>query len=235
MAAWYVPSQNGSVIILLHGYGTTRTAMTWHAERLYEAGYGLLMYDERASGESEGEQRSYGWQDAVDVGGAIRYLQSKPELNQGQIGIVGCSVGGQIALQGAAYYPQIQAVWADGAATIRAKDMLPKTHPILLLARPSSYLIDWMMAQKLEMTLPSAIIEIIGTIDKPIMLVAGGTPLPLYGAESEIQARFASFAAENTEVWVIDEAVHCDGPQHRPEEYGARLVAFFDDALDLGE
>ena len=114
MAGWFVPPQNGATIILLHGYGGNRTGMLWHAGILAEAGYGLLMYDERASGESEGEHRSYGWEDPADVSGALDYLSSLPNVDPGKIGIAGCSIGGQIALQGAAHYPQIGAVWADG-------------------------------------------------------------------------------------------------------------------------
>lgn len=232
LAGWYVPPQNGAVIILLHGYGSDRSAMAWHALQLYEAGYGLLMYDERASGESEGEQRSYGWQDPADVGGAIRYLQAKAGVDGERIGIAGCSIGGQIALQGAAHYPEIQAVWADGSASIRAKDIPPSNHPIFLLVRPSNYVIDWLMARRLKMEPPPALIDIIDEIGpRPIMLVAGGRPHPLFGPEATAQKRFAAFAGANAEVWVIDEAFHCDGPAYYPEEYAARMISFFDAAL----
>lgn len=232
LAGWYVPPQNGAVIILLHGYGGNRQDMIWHAQQLYEAGYGLLLYDERASGESEGSQRTFGWRDPADVGGAIRYLQSKPDVNANQIGIVGCSIGGQIALQAAAAQPQIQAVWADGAAAVRARDLPPPNHPILFLTRPSNYLMDWMLAQKLDMPLPPAMIDLIGgMVETPITLVAGGTPHPLFGPEAQLQQRFAAFAGKNTDVWVIEEAFHCDGPAYRPEEYAGRMVAFFDNAL----
>jgi hypothetical protein len=100
LAGWYVPTQNGATIILLHGYGGNRTGMLWHAGVLAQAGYGLLMYDERASGESDGEHRSYGWEDPADVGGALEYLSGLPKVEYDRIGIAGCSIGGQIALQG---------------------------------------------------------------------------------------------------------------------------------------
>ena len=63
MSGWEVPSQNGVIIILLHGYGGNRVNMLWHAKQLVKAGYGVLLYDERASGESEGTRRSFGWED----------------------------------------------------------------------------------------------------------------------------------------------------------------------------
>jgi uncharacterized protein len=61
LAGWYAPPRSRAVIILLHGYGGDRAGMVWYARALVEAGYGVLMYDERASGESSGDYRSFGW------------------------------------------------------------------------------------------------------------------------------------------------------------------------------
>ena len=232
MVGWYVPPQNEAVIILLHGYGGDRTAMAWHAEQLYDEGYGLLMYDERASGESEGEQRSYGWRDPADVLGAVRFLQTEVENPPEKIGIVGCSIGGQIALQSTAYSPDIQAVWADGSATVTTKDIPLRRDVLFWLVYPSNYVIDWMMAQKLNMEPPSALVDVIDNIaPRPIMLVAGGQPHPLFGAEAGRMEHLAGFAGENADVWVIEQATHCDGPALVPEDYGTKMVAFFDDAF----
>lgn len=236
MAGWYVPPQNGAVIILLHGYGGNRSWMSWHGEQLYEAGYGLLMYDERASGESEGEQRSYGWQDPADVVGALQFLREKPEVDAGRIGMAGCSMGAQIALQGAVYNPAIQAVWADGSATIRAKDIPFKWNFIYLLVLPSNYLIDWLMSQKLEMDIPPALIDVIDDIaPRPIMLVGGGQPHPIFGTEGERMERLGRIAGDNADVWIIEEATHCDGPHLVPDEYASRMVSFFDEAFGFDE
>ncbi|MCL4262196.1 MAG: alpha/beta fold hydrolase [Anaerolineae bacterium] len=228
LAGWYVPPQNDVVIILLHGYGGNRTGNIWHAEQLYKAGYGLLLYDQRASGESEGDHRSYGWEDPADVAAAMDYVHGRADANNVNIGIVGCSIGGQIAVQSAAQYPDITAVWADGTSSVRADDIPPSDHPLLFLVRASNYLLDWLFAQRLNMEPPPALIEQIGHIEpRPVMLVAGGQSHPLYGSESLIMHRYATYAGEHTAVWVIEEAYHCDGPAHRPDEYAERMVDFF--------
>jgi dienelactone hydrolase len=232
LAGWYVPPQNGAVIILLHGYGGNRTHNIWYAEQLYKAGYGLLLYDERASGESEGDRRSFGWEDPADVAGAIAYINGRADAQNAQMGIAGCSIGGQIAVQSAAQNPEIAAVWADGASSVRAEDIPPSGHPLLFLFRASNYLLDWMFEQRLDMEAPPPLITQIGQIEpRPVMLVAGGLAHPLYGSESLIINRFAAHAGEHTAVWVIEEAYHCDGPVHRTEEYAERLVTFFDTAF----
>ena len=45
LSGWYVPSRNGAVVILLHGYGNNRAQMWPRAEPLARAGYGVLLYD----------------------------------------------------------------------------------------------------------------------------------------------------------------------------------------------
>jgi len=44
-----------------------------------------------------------------------------------------------------------------------------------------------------------------------------------------------SHAGAHTQEWVIPEALHCDGPDLRPQEYAGRLVEFFDSALRIGK
>ena len=234
MSGWYVPSQNGATVILLHGYGGNRTDMLWHAQVLVENGYGVLMYDERASGESGGDHRSYAWEDPADVGGALDYLNTLPTVETDKIGIGGCSIGGQIALQGAAYFPQIAATWADGPATVTSRDIPAPFNWATALAVPSNWMMDRMLAERIHRPIPLALIDLIGTLEpRPIMMIAGGQPHPNYGPESWHVQYLARFAGKHTQLWIIPEAYHCDGPVQRPEEYAAKMVGFFDDAFGI--
>jgi uncharacterized protein len=232
MAAWYVPSTNGATIILLHGYGGTRADMLWHADKLVKAGYGVLLYDERASGESGGDRRSYGWEDGPDVGGAIRYIKARNGAKPARIGIGGCSMGAQIALQGAILYPEIAAVWADGTANIRAVDNPPPQNGIEGAVQVSNYLIDFLYELRLGISAPPPMIDQIHLIaPRPVMLVGGGTDMGLFGTEADRVKHFAAFAGPNTQTWIIAEVVHCDGPLKQPQEYARRIVQFFDAAF----
>jgi len=234
MAGWYVPPENGALVILLHGYGSNRTAMIWHAEQLTQAGYGVLMYDERASGESEGEYRSYGWEDPRDVGGALAFLSEKTEVDPNMIGVAGCSIGGQIALQSAAYYPQIAAVWADGSSTVRAQDISKPTNPIFALLIAGNYMLDWMFEVRLGIDAPAPMIEIIDDIaPRPILLVGSGIPQPFTGSEGDHLKTFQQYAGQNAELWVLPGVGHCGGPVAKPQEYATRMVEFFDTAFDI--
>jgi len=235
MVGWKVPSRNGATIILLHGMGGNRTSLLWHARQLVHAGYGVLLYDERASGESEGTYRSYGWEDPRDVQGALRFLETGSGTGSERIGIAGCSLGAQIALQSTAYYPEIEAVWADGASSVQARDLPSTQDPIAALLIFGNYALDWAYELKLGIDPPAPMIEVIGKIaPRPIMLVGGGQPANLLGSEGDTMVpRYAHYAGANAQTWVIPEATHCDGPARRPEEYAERMVEFFDAAFGI--
>jgi hypothetical protein len=98
-----------------------------------------------------------------------------------------------------------------------------------------NYSLDWMFEIKLGMDAPAPMIEIIDNIaPRPIMLVGGGRPQPLIGSEGDvILPRYAHYAGSNAQTWVIPEAIHCDGPARRPDEYARRMIEFFDTALGI--
>jgi uncharacterized protein len=233
LAGWYVPAQNDATIILLHGYGGNRTAMIWHARHLVNAGYGVLMYDERASGESTGEYRSYGWEDTRDVKAAIQFLTS--HNSDENIGIVGCSTGASIAVYSAALYPEIDAAWGDGNSTVRAQDLPAPKNLLMAAIIAGNYLIDWMYTVKLGIEAPTPLIDVLPNIaPRTVKFVGGGKEQPMIGSEAELfTLRFAEIAGPNAEAWIIKEATHCNGPVVRADEYSARMINFFDSAFGI--
>lgn len=234
MAGWFVPSQNGATIILLHPYDGNRLTMRWHAEQLVGAGYGVLIYDERASGESEGTYRSYGWEDPRDVGGALNFLREQKNVNMDKVGIAGCSIGAQIALQSAVRYSELGAIWADGPSTVRADDMPAPQHPLVALFKFGAYIADWTYEVNLGLKAPPPLITTIDQIaPRPIMLVGGGKPLDFAGNEERNVRKYAEYAGTNAQIWIIPEAVHCDGPDMQPELYAQKMIAFFNGVFGL--
>lgn len=90
--AWYVePDSAKQVIILLHGYKGNRLETYKKALMLRKNGYGVLLYDARACGESSGEKISLGYYEKYDLLAAIKFLTHK---NIQQIGLIGFSQGG---------------------------------------------------------------------------------------------------------------------------------------------
>jgi pimeloyl-ACP methyl ester carboxylesterase len=227
LAGWFVPPQNGATLILLHGYGGSRLGMVWHAERLIEAGYGALLVDERASGASSGTARAFGWPDVDDVGGALAWLRARADVDMNQIGILGCSVGGQIALRAAAAYPEIAAVIADGPSMAVASDLPPPASLFDWLSLIPNRVYDRRLSDLSGVPIPPGITAIIGQIaPRPLLLIAGGTSVGAAGSEAGLVGHYLNFAGDNATLWVIDDAVHCDGPVVQPQAYRQRMLDF---------
>ncbi len=67
LAAWYIPSQNGAAVIAQHGYLSDRSGMLLEAGMLVRHGYGVIMVDLRAHGNSDGKLITFGKKEVLDV------------------------------------------------------------------------------------------------------------------------------------------------------------------------
>ena len=64
LRGWYIPSQNRAAVMLLHSLASNRIGMLDVAAVLARYGYGVLLFDLRAHGESEGEVLPFGGDEA---------------------------------------------------------------------------------------------------------------------------------------------------------------------------
>lgn len=227
LSGWYIPSHNQAAVMLIHGYGGNRLEMIWRADMLARHGYGVLLYDQRGSGESGGEVRSYGWADVNDVAAALEFLQNRDDVDPERIGILGFSVGGQVALRAAAQMKEIKAVAADGPSMAVSRDVFPL---VSLEERLNAFTIqigDKILAWRTGVPAPSGVAEVIGDISpRPILLISTGQDY-----EQRQAQHYYSLAAEPKALWNIPETGHGGGPKARPQEYEDKLVTFFDQAL----
>ena len=220
LRGWFIPPRNSTAIILLHGYFADRTQLLFQAHHLIQAGYGVLLYDERGAGESDGSQRSFGWRDVDDVGAALAFLKDKAKA----FAIARCSIGGQIALRAAAQYPQLYAVMADGPVVVSVEDMPPANNWKDALALRYDWFIDRLIEVHVGMTAPPSVMASINKIaPRPIMLFAGAL-----GNEKAHIRLYQQAAGSNAQLWEIPGATHCDGPIAAPDEYTRRMLDFFD-------
>jgi pimeloyl-ACP methyl ester carboxylesterase len=102
-------------VILVHGGGSDRTGSRAHAELLARHGFGVLLYDSRGRGESEGRPNGAGWGWDKDVAGALTFLGKREDVDPDRIGALGLSTGANVLLEVAAERKDLNAVVADGA------------------------------------------------------------------------------------------------------------------------
>lgn len=228
LAGWYIPSQNRAAVILLHGYGGDRLGTLVYAKMLYQHGYGVLLYDQRASGESEGETLSWGWRDVADVAAALAYLRERAEVEPDRLGVLGCSTGAEIAINAGAQFPELRAVIADAPYYATARDAWPPYEVADWLGWPVYPMLITFMEWRSGASAPLSLSEAVTRLSpRPLLLIAAGRE----GYEQWQAQRFYKLAGAPKDYWVVPEASHCGGPSVQPEEYEKRIITFFDQAL----
>lgn len=225
LAGWYVPSRNGAAVVVVHGGGGTRNGSESHARMLAAAGYGVLLYDARGNGESEGDHDAMGWTWREDVDAAVAYLHGRPDVHRG-IGALGLSTGAEAVLDAAAGDETIAAVVADGAiarnlAETRQLEGLEEAQ-----ALPYYGLVFATLRLITGAPQPPPLQEQIPRIaPRPVLLISAGT------AAERTMNRAYRRAAPKAVLWELPAVGHTQAIHERPGAYRQRVVGWFDRAL----
>ena len=120
LEGWYIPSRNGAAVIAFPGRASSQD----RAKLLARHGYGVLLFDRRGEGESEGDPNLFGWQGDRDIHAAVAYLQGRPDVDPDRIGGIGLSVGGEMMIEAAAESSALKAIVSEGASSRSVRDEL---------------------------------------------------------------------------------------------------------------
>jgi uncharacterized protein len=232
LSAWYIPTVNHAAIVTMPGSGSNRIAILSQAAVLARHGYGVLMVDPRGQGLSGGHAMDAGWYGDLDLSAAVAFLQQQPGVEPDRVGVLGLSMGGEEAIGSAGADPAIHAVVAEGAthrtaadksaylpggiagAIQRGLDQLTYGTAALLSPAPAPG------------TLYSAIARAEAT---PFLLIAAGESVDEPDAVSHLRAA----APDRVQTWTVPGASHVQGLATSPDEWTARVTAFFDRALNV--
>ena len=219
LQGWYVPSKNRAAVIAFPG----RKGPQRQTRMLVRHGYGVLLFDRRGEGDSEGDPNAVGWNGDRDIKAAIAFLRERSDVDPDRIGGIGLSVGGELMLETAAETDQLKAVVSDGAGirSVREASMQWDAVPI------------WA-----SITAATAVFSDDSPPPSLNDLVDGISPRAVFfiyakhgqGGESLSQDFYES-AGEPKAVWEVPVGGHVGGAEALPREYERRMVGFFDDAL----
>lgn len=230
LAGWYVPSRNGSAVVLLHGAHSTRSAVLRHGVVLARDGFGVLLLDARGHGRSAGRAMDLGWYGDADVRAAVDLLAASPDVTGG-IAVVGLSMGGEEAIGAAAADPRIAAVVAEGATARVAADKSWLVDAYGWRGRVqhaldvATYgLTDLLSPASQPRTLASAVHA---TRPRPLLLITAGS-VP---DERQAADRLAAQAPATTTVWTVPGAAHTGALRTDPSGWESRVVAFLQASL----
>jgi fermentation-respiration switch protein FrsA (DUF1100 family) len=225
---WLIPGRKGAgAVVLMHGFRGDRRQMLARASFLSEAGYGVLLFDFQAHGESPGKQITIGYLESRDAQDAVEFMKKN---NYGEkLGVIGLSMGGAAA------------ILASPALEVEAI-VLEAVYPDIERAvanRVERYLGAWArgLGRLLIMQLPLRAgiekealrpIDRVGAIKAPKLFIAGVKDQ--HTKLDESREIFAA-ASEPKELWVVEAAAHVDVHQIAEEEYERRILDFFEKRL----
>lgn len=222
------PEAKGTVIAL-HGHGGNKDTLLPLAHMLYPR-FNVLMLDHRAHGESAGTRTTIGFEERLDVHAAVDFLESR---KLGPVGIFGMSMGGATAILAVAEDERIAAVVADSPyARLRwavAEAARLRGYPGMVTPG-IAYL--GCMATAMHLGYP------IWAFD-PVEVVSRIAPRPLFIMHGELDElipvsnahKLYSAAREPKSLWLIPGLQHCKAMSEMTEEFGRRILEFFEGSL----
>ena len=89
-------------------------AALWPTRGCSPPGYGVLLFDRRGEGQSDGDFNAYGWGGDADLK-LIGFLTRRDDVDPERIGGLGLSVGGEMLLETAAEDGRLRLIVAEGA------------------------------------------------------------------------------------------------------------------------
>lgn len=231
LSGWYIRSTNGAAVVVLHGAGSTRTDVLEQSVVLARHGYGVLLFDARGHGRSEGRAMDFGWYGDEDVSAAVSYLQSQPDVDGSRIAALGLSMGGEEAIGAAAGDSRIRAVVAEGATNRVTADRAWLSDQYGWRGTVQEG-VEWLTYAATDLLTPadkpiSLRDAVTAAAPRPVLLIAGGDQPDEEYADRFIQ----SGSPRSVQLWVVPGAGHTQGLRTDPGQWEQRVSSFLDAAL----
>jgi alpha-beta hydrolase superfamily lysophospholipase len=228
LRCWLIkaPHPTRGTVIYLHGVSECVIVGLPMTKTLHDQGFNVFLYDSRRHGESGGKYCTYGFYEKHDVSTVINYLEQRADVNLGNIGLFGSSMGAAVAVQAAAIDKRVRAVVAEsGFATLRT---VFDDYQKRMIKMPWHYLRNLVIkrSERLAHFKANAVspLDAVKDVHVPIFILHGT-------ADDRIKYQYSELLYNNTgppkELWLIAGAKHHNMAERGGEEYTRRIVNFF--------
>ena len=206
---------------MLPGAGSTRDDVLAHAALVAREGYGTLLLDWRGHGASGGRLNEFGWGADSDVETAVSWVLRRPDVTKG-VGLLGLSLGGEVAVTTAAQDPRVAAVVAEGVSVRTFADARLRPHEWAI-----PFENDWLMFGLVGLLgpqpQPEPLVDSFKALgDRPVLLIAGNDP-----PEAELGPVYEAAAPGRVTLWSLPDTGHIQALSTHPDEYRTRVLAMF--------
>jgi len=234
LKGWYVRPQkaNGRDILMLHGVADNREGVAGFAAPFLDHGYGVLLPDSRAHGESEGTLATYGLRESDDIHRWVDWLYTSRESKC--VYGFGESMGAALVLNSLTTEDRFCAVVAESpfssfrsvayeraAWYVRAPTWVGRT----LLRLPVEVGIDYAKFRyDLDFDADSPA-DAVRHSETPILLIHGTSDINILPRHSEL---IATQCPTHVKLWEVPGAVHCGASSTEPEMFWTKVLAWFE-------
>jgi pimeloyl-ACP methyl ester carboxylesterase len=221
---WYAaPDTGSSAVILLHGYRSNRLEMMPRALMFMKYGFGALVYDARACGESEGNHISFGYYEKNDLLAATDFLK---KTGIKHIGLDGFSQGGAtIVLAGDSFPQEVKFAIIESTYPSLRSAIDTRFRKYLYIPGCAGGLIMIPIAESIINADIDDIapVNVIGKLKVPLLIMAGGNDSRLKTSDAYM---LLEAAGSNSDWHIIRGAEHEDLYLFNKNEYEAEVIEF---------
>lgn len=232
---WFAPPthSDGATVLTVHGVAGSRHTFLSDLSFLHFEGYGVLLFDLRNHGTSDGTVTTMSNDEILDVQAAFDFLTQQPEVDADKIVLFGKSMGGAIAIRSMPTLPEARAVMVDTAYTsmedVVRDGVADLGIPPLFFHHVILRLSNGLSGSNLYEARP---IDSVAEIAPRPILFIHGTADPTIPVEHIYELHAA--AGEPKELLIVEGAGHIMSAFVEPETYRQRILDFmrnvFDDA-----
>lgn len=220
---WLVRGTRGrGIVLLVHSLRSNRVEMLSRARFLNEQGYGALLIDLQAHGETPGDRITFGARESEDVEAAVAYLRNTFPAER--VGAIGVSLGAA-AIVLAQHPLRLDAVVLESlhptmreAVENRLRLHLGQFGPML------APLLLWQISPRIGAP-PEELdpIRRIGDLRAPVLLVSGTEDRHTTVPETE---QLFDAARKPKELWIVPGGGHFNMHSYAGKEYENRISDF---------
>jgi uncharacterized protein len=227
LRGWFIPSNHSNATIIVgHGFPFDK-ANIFPATKFLNKHYNLFYYDFRYFGESDGKITTIGWKEQQDMLDAISYLKTRKDVNKNKIGVLGFSLSAAVPLM--LKTNDIKAIVADSSYASLYKAI---QRAYFIFPWVSKYPFVWTTSLYSKLFLNINIFKIspeesVKNLETPIFFIHGDK-------DSQIPVEHSKALHENapnSNLWIVEGAVHGMSFSINKKQYETRVLEFFDKHL----
>ncbi|MDN5836626.1 MAG: alpha/beta fold hydrolase [Nitrosospira sp.] len=217
-------ARGGGMVLLVHSIRSNRVEMLSRAKFLNAQGYGVLLIDLQAHGETPGERITFGARESEDVEAAVAFLREN--FPSERIAAIGVSLGAAAivlakhalrldAVVLESLHPTIEEA-VDNRLRLHLGEFGPALSPLLL--SQLSFRLDISPGELSPITR-------IGNLDAPLLLISGTDDRHTTVAETE---RLFDAARQPKALWIVSGGGHFNMHAYAGKEYEDRILDFLE-------